>query len=194
MGKHATRSSITLQGRLLATVLNDAGAIKKFRLGTAQGEWVFKVPKFYRKALAQPLQAGIWVEVQGCQVNISKKGKQQIKLEATSLVPVETCGFIDSCPAQATVEATSASAHNKPIKIKVCQKSSCCRRGGDRVWQALTDKLQVHDMANRIQLERTGCLGKCKEGPALMVLPEKHKYTSVRPHQISKLLKQYVAV
>ncbi len=197
MGKHAVRSSLTIQGRLLATVLNDSGALKKLRLGTAQGEWVFKVPKSYRKALAQLPQPGTWVEVQGYQVNVSKKGQQHTKLEAISLVPIETCSLINACPGQAlaTGEAIPAlSARNIPIKIKVCQKSSCCKRGGDRVWQALADRLQAHDMADQVQLERTGCLGKCKQGPALMVLPEKHKYTAVRPHQVSKLLKQYVAV
>ncbi|MDG2992044.1 (2Fe-2S) ferredoxin domain-containing protein [Candidatus Synechococcus calcipolaris G9] len=71
-------------------------------------------------------------------------------------------------------------------KILVCQKSSCCRRGGKELWQALEQNLVAANLHDQVSLKATGCMGQCKRGPVMVVA--KKRYTQVKPNQVKPLL------
>lgn len=85
------------------------------------------------------------------------------------------------------LSVSSRPTSSKPKgKILVCQKSSCCRRGGKELWQTLEQTLAEENLQDHISLKSTGCMGQCKQGP-VMVLAKK-RYTQVKPKQVKPLL------
>jgi len=76
----------------------------------------------------------------------------------------------------------------RPCKVLVCQKSSCCRRGAKQLWQELQQEAIAQELP--ICLKATGCLGECKRGPAVVVLPLKKRVTHANAEQIKALVQQ----
>jgi NADH:ubiquinone oxidoreductase subunit E len=70
--------------------------------------------------------------------------------------------------------------------ILVCQNRTCRRQGSAKVLAAL----QAGAIAN-VTVKPTGCLGKCGNGPMVVVLPEEIWYSGVQPTEaliLSKIL------
>lgn len=186
MGKHTKKSDFTISGRFLTYVLSKGCEVKGIRLNTAEGEQFIKLAKALRPAYSDVLQPGIWIQVQGHQHINLKTGK--VKLKAKAIMPAlpisssqdEPVQF-SSCPLERTPQG----------KIRICQKSSCRKRGSKQVLNALTSALQTTGRVDDIQLQPMGCVGKCKAGPNLVVLPDKARYTGVKPKNITKILRQH---
>ena len=70
-------------------------------------------------------------------------------------------------------------------RLLVCQNRTCRKQGSARVLAAF----QEFDMTN-IAIEKSGCLGKCGNGPMVLVLPEEVWYSRVYPQQISIILEE----
>lgn len=185
MGKHTKKSDFTLSGRFLTYILSKGCNVKGIRLATSQGEQYIKLAKALRPACSDVLQPGVWIQVQGCQkVNI-KTGK--IKLKAKAIMPALPGSFPISS-AQPTLASTSNTQRGK---IRICQKSSCRKRGSKQVLTALNSALKASGQDKEIQLQPMGCIGKCKAGPNLVVLPDKARYTGVKPKNITNILQQH---
>lgn len=75
-------------------------------------------------------------------------------------------------------------------KVLICQKSSCCRRGAKQLWQELEQQMMAQHLP--ISLKATGCLGECKRGPAVVVLPQKKRVTHATAKQIRELVQQQI--
>ncbi|NJM88872.1 MAG: (2Fe-2S) ferredoxin domain-containing protein [Hydrococcus sp. RU_2_2] len=78
------------------------------------------------------------------------------------------------------------------IQIKICQKSSCRKRGSKAVCKALTTSLKQAGLKKKVTLQETGCMGKCKSGPHLAVLPDKTRYTQVHPKQVADIIQKHI--
>jgi NADH:ubiquinone oxidoreductase subunit E len=76
-------------------------------------------------------------------------------------------------------------------KILVCEKSSCWKRGGKQLCEAIAQTLKEKGLEDAVEIKRTGCLKQCKEGPNLVILPDKAKYSQVRPYQVASLLEKH---
>lgn len=188
MGKHTKKSDFTLSGRFLAYILSKGCNVKGIRLATSQGEQYIKLAKSLRPVCADILQPGTWIQVQGYQkVNI-KTGK--IKLKAKTIVPALPGSSSDTSNTLVQLFPEPASNTQKG-KIRICQKSSCRKRGSQQVFTALNSALQASGKDKEIQLQPMGCIGKCKAGPNLVVLPDKARYTKVKPKNITNILQQH---
>lgn len=185
MGKHTEKSKFTLSGRFLTYILSKGCNVKGIRIATSHGEQYIKLAKSLRPACAEILQPGTWIQVQGCQKVNTKTGK--VKLKAKTIVP--------ALPGSSSNNMVRPSC--QPItktqkgKIRICQKSSCRKRGSKQVLTALNSALQSSGQDKDIQLQPMGCIGKCKAGPNLVVLPDKTRYTKVKPKNISNILQQH---
>lgn len=71
--------------------------------------------------------------------------------------------------------------------ILVCQNTACRKMGAAVVLKRLQEQA-VEDVA----IAPSGCLGKCGNGPNLLVLPEKRWYERVRPEDIQIILAETV--
>jgi len=182
MGKQIKKTNFTLSGRFLAYVLSKGCNVKGIRLATAQGEQYIKLAKCLRPVCSEILQPGTWIQVQGHQkVNI-KTGK--VKLKAKAIMPTLPCSAHDS------LQPMSQSARAKG-KIRICHKSSCRKRGSKQVLTALNSALRASGQEQEIQLQPMGCIGECKAGPNLVVLPDKTHYAKVKPKNITHILRQH---
>lgn len=184
MGKHTEKSNFTLSGRFLAYILSKGCEVKGIRLATSQGEQYIKLAKSLRPDCADVLQPGTWIQAQGYRKVNTKTGK--IKLDAKAIMPA----LPSSHPQHASTAPCSAVNHQQG-KIRICQKSSCRKRGSKQVLSALNTAIQDSGQADNIQLQSMGCMGKCKSGPNLVILPDKAHYTRVEPENITKILQQH---
>ncbi|MGB7413328.1 MAG: (2Fe-2S) ferredoxin domain-containing protein [Thermosynechococcaceae cyanobacterium] len=77
------------------------------------------------------------------------------------------------------------------IQINICQKSGCRKRGSKAVCKALTKSLKKTGLKKKVMLQETGCMGKCKSGPNISILPDKIRYTQVSPNQVAGIIEHH---
>lgn len=118
-----------------------------------------------------------------------------LKQHITQLQPVARTEMrpnpISSNPIPSNPIPSKPSQQTPPSKILVCQKSSCRKRGGDKVCHALQQELGDRGLTDQVQIQKTGCLKKCKKGPNVVVLPDKTHYTNISDHHIPQLLEKH---
>ncbi|MBD2102301.1 (2Fe-2S) ferredoxin domain-containing protein [Leptolyngbya sp. FACHB-261] len=183
------KSPCRVAGRIVRYEAANSGQIKHLRLATAGGEVEVKIPKFLRSTVQSSLPAGTWVEV----IGYRKWADSQMEIKAALIVATGTV-------ATAVLEAETAMEPSKPAEtsasaklgtIQVCQKSDCCKRGGTALWNALETELDRQGLSDQVKLKGTGCMKQCKAGPNLVVLPDKTRYTYVKPQQVPQLLEKH---
>jgi (2Fe-2S) ferredoxin len=70
-----------------------------------------------------------------------------------------------------------------PVCILVCHNRTCRKQGAVEVFAALRSIVPPD-----ITTDACGCLGKCGNGPMVLVLPARTWYDRVRPQDVSKIL------
>ncbi len=71
--------------------------------------------------------------------------------------------------------------------LLVCQNRTCRKQGSAKILAAF----QTFDMPN-IKVEKSGCLGKCGNGPMVLILPEEIWYSYVQTQNISVILEKHL--
>lgn len=71
--------------------------------------------------------------------------------------------------------------------ILVCQNMACRKMGATAVLRTLQGQ-----PVEGVAIASSGCLGRCGNGPNLLVLPEKTWYDRVRPEEIQIILAKAV--
>jgi len=178
-------SAFSLEGRFLEFEFKD-GYRKYLRMATSEGECCIKLAKYLRSSFELSLTPGDWVQIVGEKKLNYKTGK--LKLKAERVVPTTV-----------SHDSTSMLVEVKPAKTKpqasilVCQKSSCMKRGGNAVCQALETALGDRGLEDRVAIKGTGCLKQCKAGPNLVVMPDKTRYSRIQADQIPELIDKHFA-
>lgn len=171
-----------VQGRLLEVFGKSPLKPKYLRLATSEGEQLLKLSKELRPLILEDqVTVGSWISVSGKETYKPDKGTRKrkiyaIKSDSTGPVP---CG-----------EQPAPKKEKKAKKevILVCQKSSCCKRGGKAVYQAAMEAVQEKKLSDRVQVKATGCMGKCKKGPCLVVQADKSRHLGIKPEQVPELI------
>lgn len=183
---HKEVSNFNLVGQLLGFVIKDGYKIKYLRINSEEREYWLKLDKTIRDNLDRSIVPGCWLEVAAERKLCHKTGK--VKLKATSL---KLAGDrVLTCPLP---QAKCKAQNELKTSILVCQKSSCWKRGGQQVCQAILDSVRDRNLEDRVQIKTTGCLKQCKQGPNLVMMPDKAKYSQVQPEQISVILAKHIA-
>lgn len=158
--------AFSLEGTV-AEVFYKKGLPKVVILKTATGTVWIKLEKSLRRELAQPPKVGDRLRLEG---TISDKYDGWVKqYKASHLEFVATA-------------QPPAAKRSQFCKVLICQKSSCCRRGAKELWQ----ELEAQQLP--IALKATGCMGECKRGPAVVILPHKKRLTRANAQQIRELV------
>lgn len=168
-------------------------------LATAQGEIYIKLPKALRYSSMQILHSGAWVQVQGYQKHDPSTGESKYK--ALTIVPTGPClplpehqsvkqsSVKQSCPDLHVISPLSSEPSPPPRgKIMVCKKSSCRKRGSKDLCKALSQTLATSNLKAQVEISGMGCIGKCKAGPNILIMPDKEKYTRVKPSQAAEII------
>lgn len=178
-------SSFTVTGRLEDLTTKSKDSIKNFKLVTEHGEYQIKVAKEIRTKLGKKLQDGCVVKVTG----MRKHKKGEVKYKAYK---IELLGK-PAIEKTVTQSANSAVATKPKAKVLFCQKSTCWKKRGGRVaCETLKAQLQSRGIADRVEVKTVGCLKQCKKAPNLVVMPDKARYSKVKPEQISSLIEEHL--
>lgn len=219
--KEAKISLFYLEGRFIGFVDEFKEKFKRIQVATAEGERCIKLAKELRYSMREVLQPGDWVEIFGEQKIRDKTGERKLKayqvnIKAPVMKGLGTGDKSEQLPAnrnQNQITATDvfpypstlngdeltplskppvAAPKNKTC-IMVCQKSSCRKRGADQVCQAIAESLRDHGLEDQVSIKGTGCMKQCKQGPCVVFMPDKSRYTEVTPNEINRLVEQHFA-
>lgn len=184
MGKSNKQiSDFSIEGRFLSFVLEDGYKIKYLRLATGEGELWVKLSKSLRGSVERSLIPGSWVRVAGEKKLELDTGK--LKLKAHLVEPAHPATQV------ATTVPVPAPAAKPKATILVCQKSDCCKRGAQQVCQALEKTISDRGLEGEVTVKGTGCMKLCKAGPAVVVMPDKTRYTRLHPSEVPALVDQH---
>ncbi|MDX2232440.1 MAG: (2Fe-2S) ferredoxin domain-containing protein [Leptolyngbyaceae cyanobacterium bins.349] len=149
---------------------------KYIRLNVLSEELSIKVSKELRSLLHLTVQSGTRIQVSG----IGKLDRQThtLKLKAKQIVSIGCPHPTPHCP-----DRPSPTAPAKPckprIKVRVCQKSKCLKRGGKALCESMRAALQDWDLHDQVAIEPTGCLGRCSSAPNLVITPGKQIHSGI---------------
>jgi (2Fe-2S) ferredoxin len=74
----------------------------------------------------------------------------------------------------------TAATTDKPLRVLICQKSSCRQRGSMAVVQAMEGAIAQSSCPQKIFIQATGCMKRCQAGPNVVMLPG-GSYSQVTP-------------
>jgi (2Fe-2S) ferredoxin len=179
---HSHASSFCVVGQFLGYELK-SHKIYRVYLQQGQDEYCLKLSSsarddLLRAALNGNLKIGDWMQVSGLQEMDRKKG---LKLKAHSL----SC-----CDEPRKKSMGSSQGSCNPTKVLVCQKSSCCKRGGKAVMEQLQKVVSDRQLDDEISIKGTGCMGKCSKGPVMVI--DKTHYRQVNAKTVSHLLDHHM--
>jgi len=79
-------------------------------------------------------------------------------------------------------------------RINVCCSSGCVHFGALKVLKAFEDAIKESDVQKECKVARTGCLGTCSVGPAVVVEPGDYIYQSVTPEKAREIVRDHVVL
>jgi (2Fe-2S) ferredoxin len=169
------------------------------RLATASGVQVLKVVKSLRLQM-QDWQPGIWLTVLGQKRVNPATGETKIKVKQVLVIP-RMQAIEHSPPALSLepVEQLQLPVINDPplTQIRVCQGSSCRRRGSEGICKAMETYFDRHDLTDRVKIESVKCLHQCKAAPHAIVIQSngrslaKTHYRQLQLCQIEKIIDRH---
>ncbi|MDY6898550.1 MAG: (2Fe-2S) ferredoxin domain-containing protein [Cyanobacteriota bacterium] len=197
MGKSHRKeiSEFCLEGRFLDFVIKDGYKLKGLLLGTSEGERYIKLEKHLRHSFDLRLPPGTWLQVVGEKKYDTKTGEVKLKAERVMACrqDIQRTEEVIPAPVKTTVETAKENKKEKSAKgntILVCQKSSCMKRGGKKLCQALAASISERGLEDQVSIKGTGCMKKCKAGPNL-IMPDKTRYTKIQSEQVSTVMDKH---
>ncbi len=180
--KDGIASYFSLEGRFVGFVGDVEEKPKRIRVATAEGERYIKLSKELRVPMREVLQPGDWIQIFGKQKYNYKTGEVKLKAYQVKL----TASVQPENVPQPPVAAPKTKA-----SVMVCQKSSCRKRGADKVCQAITQSLRDRGLEDQVAIKRTGCMKQCDNGPCVVFMPDKSRYVGVAPKQVHTLVDKH---
>jgi (2Fe-2S) ferredoxin len=193
MGKSNRKetSEFCLEGRFLEFVIKDGYKLKALLIATSEGDRYIKLAKHLREAFDLRLPPGTWLQIVGEKQYDTKTGEVKLKAERVMAArgSVETTEQVFPAPPEKPKENKKEKSA-KSNTILVCQKSSCMKRGGKKLCQAIAASISERGLEDRVTIKGTGCMKKCKAGPNL-IMPDKTRYTKIQAEQVSTVMDKH---
>jgi NADH:ubiquinone oxidoreductase subunit F (NADH-binding)/(2Fe-2S) ferredoxin len=79
-------------------------------------------------------------------------------------------------------------------RINVCCSSGCIPFGALKVLKAFEEAVKEFGVQKDCKVARTGCIGTCSVGPAVMVEPGDYLYQSVSPEKAREIVRDHVVL
>ncbi|MGE5637973.1 MAG: NADH-ubiquinone oxidoreductase-F iron-sulfur binding region domain-containing protein [Chloroflexota bacterium] len=79
-------------------------------------------------------------------------------------------------------------------RINVCCSSGCVPFGAFKVLKAFEDAVKELGVEKECKVARTGCIGTCSVGPAVLVEPGDYLYQSVTPEKAKEIVRDHIAL
>jgi len=171
-------------GQFLGYVFKDGYKIKRLTIATSEGEFSIKMTKSARASLRQTLLPGDQIQVGGWQ-KLDRK-TNTLKFKAYWIQPMSLESVIAP-----KVDAAKPQKSEKQA-ILMCQKSSCMKRGGKAVCQAIETAISDRGLEDQVKVKGTGCMKACGKVPVVF-MPGKTRYTKLDPKDVGSLIDEHFA-
>ena len=79
-------------------------------------------------------------------------------------------------------------------RINVCCSSGCVPFGAFKVLKAFEDAVKEFGVENECKVARTGCIGTCSVGPAVLIEPGDYLYQSVTPEKVREIVRDHIVL
>ncbi len=76
--------------------------------------------------------------------------------------------------------------------VLICNGSTCMRKGGEEVTQAIRDEITSRNLDAKIHTTRTRCNGRCKDGCVVVVYPEADWYFEMTEERAKKMVESHL--
>ncbi len=81
---------------------------------------------------------------------------------------------------------------NREFTIIICDGTSCIQKGAGKVLAALEQQLKAHNLAGKVRINHSGCLGMCEKGPIMVVNPGYTIYGRVTAEDVPEIVEQHL--
>jgi sirohydrochlorin ferrochelatase/(2Fe-2S) ferredoxin len=91
-------------------------------------------------------------------------------------------------------QATPHEHAHRPLRkhVLVCANADCADRGGLLVLDAIRRAVRRVGVQREVRVTRTSCMGRCGEGPALVVYPDGVWYRGVRVEDAADIVHEHI--
>ena len=182
-------SSFSCKGKLIK-IKYQKGKLKFIKLAANQDQYWIKIPKKLRKQISS-LSKGCNLEIRGRLKQNTQTGKAKYKAQTVVLVSQEPFKKSKKTETAALLPIFDNKLKSK-AKVLICQKSNCWKKGGQKIYQELESILGDRGLIGEMPIKKTGCLKQCKKAPALVMMPDKARYSKVKPKQMSTLVEKHL--
>ncbi len=79
-------------------------------------------------------------------------------------------------------------------RINVCCSSGCVPFGALKVLKAFEDAVKEFGVEKECKVARTGCVGTCSVGPAVVIEPGDYLYQSVTPEKVREIVRDHIVL
>ncbi len=76
--------------------------------------------------------------------------------------------------------------------ILVCGGTGCISADANDIVANLKSALADNNLADEVQVLKTGCFGFCEKGPIVKILPDNTFYVQVKPEDAEILVKEHI--
>lgn len=193
--KEIQKSTYKIEGEFLGFIPKPGGKLKYIQVQVGERILPIKLAKELRETVGNSLIKGdrlsIFLEqsISGSISKLKLKSDRIEKLNTTSTKVVTSTS--NSYSLSSSFSSSVSSSKTKKGKILVCRKSSCSKRGGKKLYSALTETLKQLNLQDQVSIELTGCQKQCKKAPSLILMPGKAKHAYVDPNNLADLIKAH---
>jgi NADH:ubiquinone oxidoreductase subunit F (NADH-binding)/(2Fe-2S) ferredoxin len=79
-------------------------------------------------------------------------------------------------------------------RINVCCSSGCVPFGALKVLKAFEEAVKEFGVEKECKVARTGCIGTCSIGPAVVIEPGDYLYQSVTPEKVREIVRDHIVL
>jgi NADH:ubiquinone oxidoreductase subunit F (NADH-binding)/(2Fe-2S) ferredoxin len=79
-------------------------------------------------------------------------------------------------------------------RINVCCSSGCVPFGSFKVLKAFEEAVKEFGVEKECKVARTGCVGTCSVGPAVVIEPGDYLYQSVTPEKVREIVRDHIVL
>lgn len=178
------KSTYKIGGEFLGFIPKPGGELKYIQVQVGERIIPVKLAKELRETLGATLLKGDRLSIVLQQKDLGDINKIKLKTNCVEK--------LNSANESLIFESISSNlANNQKGTILLCHKSSCAKRGGNKLYHTLTATLKQLGLQKRVKIELTGCQKQCKKAPSLILMPGKVKHTYVNPNDLSSLLEAH---
>ncbi|MGA1411511.1 MAG: (2Fe-2S) ferredoxin domain-containing protein [Prochlorotrichaceae cyanobacterium] len=185
-----------LEGTVLGFPDNSRTKVKYLALEVEQEQMIVILPKELRHPQRLNLQPGDRVRCIGRSRLDTKAKAIELKAYQIFSLPGVTVpqGQVPLRLQQTVVESdplvSPSDKAKKPLKILICQKSGCQKRGGRVLVDALEKLLIDRNLQDKVTIKYTGCQKRCSKAPTL-TMPDGRRYDQVNLKSLANLFDEY---